>query len=191
MTLSKDDLRADMAQRRNALSEDERTALSEAAVRRLLELPELRAARSVFTYVAFGREVDTIPLIRMLLEMGKIVAVPLVVERGIMEAHRIRSLDDLAPGRFGILAPRAPCRLERAPEFTVCPGLAFTERGDRLGRGGAYYDHFLAAHPETFACGICYDFQVVKDLPKEATDRGVQAVVTDRRTIRTGRSCLG
>lgn len=184
MAPSKADLRAKMARARDSLSPEEAAALSEEAVRRLLDLPEVRAARSVFTYVASGREVDTRPLIRALLGAGKAVSVPLVVGRGRMEARRIRSLEELEPGRFGILAPPAGSPLEPSPEVTVCPGLAFTERGDRLGRGGAYYDAFLAEHPGTFACGLSYDFQVVDEIPREASDRRVAAVVTERRTIR-------
>lgn len=184
MASSKTDLRARMARARDALSPEEAAALSEEAVRRLLGLPEVRRARSVFTYVASGREVDTRPLIRALLGAGKVVSVPLVFGKGRMEARRIRSLEELEPGRFGILAPPRSSPLEPSPEVTVCPGLAFTERGDRLGRGGAYYDAFLAEHPSTFACGLAYEFQVVEEIPREASDRPLAAVVTERRTIR-------
>ena len=44
------------------------------------------------------------------------------------------------------------------PDILVCPLLAIDQQGYRLGRGGGYYDRYLAAH--TLQCfGIAYDWQ--------------------------------
>lgn len=184
MSSIKLELRKRLLEARDALDPGTVARLSERALARLLALPEVRAAGSVFTYVSCGGEVDTWPLIRRLLQDRKTVAVPLVVGRGVMEAHAIASLEDVAPGRFGILAPVVRNPLVGTPDVTICPGVAFTVRGERLGRGLAFYDRFLALHPDSFACGLCYEFQVVEELPIEEGDRPVRALVTESRTIR-------
>ncbi|MBN1444298.1 MAG: 5-formyltetrahydrofolate cyclo-ligase [Planctomycetes bacterium] len=183
MKTSKQEARLRMAAVLERFTRDEIEARSATIRERLLERPEVSSARSIFSYVSFGREVETRALIRDLLAMGKTVAVPRIAGRGIMEAHRIESLEDLAPGPFGILAPRSPAPLDGSPDVSVCPGVAFTERGERLGRGQAYYDRFLALHSETFAVAICFEEQIVAELPTEPTDRRMRLIITDRRAV--------
>lgn len=62
----------------------------------------------------------------------------------------------------------------------LVPGLAFTKRGHRLGRGGGYYDRYLAALPATsFKVGVCFAMQLVESMPMEAHDRQMDAIATE------------
>jgi 5-formyltetrahydrofolate cyclo-ligase len=64
----------------------------------------------------------------------------------------------------------APVSLAEA-DLGVGPGLAFTRCGKRLGRGGGFYDRALADLPRTVKrLGVCFEFQVVDDLPIEPHD---------------------
>ncbi len=66
------------------------------------------------------------------------------------------------------------------------PGLAFTKQGQRLGRGGGYYDRLLEQLPhQTIKVGICYDVQVLSSLPKEPHDQPVQFVITEHAIAQT------
>jgi 5-formyltetrahydrofolate cyclo-ligase len=70
-------------------------------------------------------------------------------------------------------------------DLVVTPGLAFDGAGGRLGRGGGFYDRFLIrARPAAFAAGFALREQVVGEVPAEATDARVDAVVTPERTMR-------
>jgi 5-formyltetrahydrofolate cyclo-ligase len=181
---SKAELRRRIAALAAALDLADRSDRSARIGARLLTLPEFRGAGTVFLPVSFGAEPDTRGIIQKLLDQGAVVAVPRIAGKGIMEAHRIRSLGDLAPGRFGIPAPVHPDPLEGTPVITVCPGVAFGSGGERLGRGKAYYDRFLAAHPGTFAVGICFEVQLAEGIPMTPEDRRMAAVVTEARVLR-------
>lgn len=62
-------------------------------------------------------------------------------------------------------------------ELILVPGLAFTRDGRRLGRGGGYYDRLLARLPAgTPKFGVCFDAQLVPDLPSEPHDQRVDVV---------------
>lgn len=136
-------------------------------------------AGSVFVYVSAGAEVVTLGLIEQMLAAGKTVAVPRVTaERGVMLPTVIGSLADLAPGRFGIPEPNTHQTLTQSPDLAIVPGLAFTRGGQRLGQGGGYYDRFLADHPATYKIGICFDEQVVDELPAAEHDVGMHEVIT-------------
>ncbi len=87
---------------------------------------------------------------------------------------------DLEVGPFGLLQPfeDAP---ELEPAVLFLPLLGFTDAGGRLGQGGGHYDRWLASHPGTVAVGLAWDCQLVEDLPLEAHDVRLTAVVTPTR----------
>ncbi len=82
--------------------------------------------------------------------------------------------------RYGLRSP-APPVVELDPaslDVVLVPGVAFARDGRRLGRGGGYYDRFLAALPSTVhLIGICHSRQVRDDLPSEAHDVRVHEVM--------------
>lgn len=77
--------------------------------------------------------------------------------------------------------------LGRGASVVVVPGLAFDERGGRLGRGGGHYDRFLRearAAGAIEAVAVAFDLQVVAEVPRLAHDEPVDAIVTETRWIR-------
>ena len=158
---------------------------SEALCCRLLELPELQRAKTVFCYVSCGGEVETHRLIDTLLAQGKQVVVPRCRAKGIMDLVPIVSLAELKPSRMGILEPDAeaacvePCEIE----FAVVPAVACGEDGSRLGQGGGYYDRFLETADCDFAA-ICLENFVFPTLPCEPHDRFMNIIVTQQRVLR-------
>jgi 5,10-methenyltetrahydrofolate synthetase len=181
---AKAELRKRISSAREALSSEDAAGRSAQIRRRVLEVPEVRAATSIFAYVSCGKEVDTPGLISDLLASGKTVLVPLITGDGIMEAHRIEGLGDLGPGKYGIPAPLAANPFQGTPDVTICPGVAFGPGGDRLGRGKGFYDRFLAAHPGTFAIGLAFAFQVVDGVPATPEDRKVDLIVMEDVSVR-------
>ncbi len=62
--------------------------------------------------------------------------------------------------------------LDLPSEDTLCitPLVACTVLGDRLGRGGGYYDRFFAKYQKIFKVGVCYREQVLAAIPTEPHD---------------------
>jgi 5-formyltetrahydrofolate cyclo-ligase len=92
---------------------------------------------------------------------------------------------DLIPSSSG-LRYREPAHLpERVVEpaaidLVITPGLAFTRTGLRLGRGGGYYDRLLAAlSPHTVTLGVCFELQVVPEIPAEEHDIALDGAITE------------
>ena len=67
------------------------------------------------------------------------------------------------------------------PHVVFVPLVGFSAAGGRLGQGGGHYDRWLAGHPQALAIGLAWDAQLVEDLPTEAHDRMLDAVVTPTR----------
>jgi 5-formyltetrahydrofolate cyclo-ligase len=69
----------------------------------------------------------------------------------------------------------------------VVPGIAFDRYGGRLGRGGGHYDTMMRqeAARHVFSVGAAFELQVLERVPVNDQDVKVDAVVTERKTIRT------
>ena len=113
--MTKSELRALIARQVAALPPDYCREADGAICRHVLDWEVYRQAKAVFCYVGTDREIDTRPILRDALDRGKVLAVPLCVAKGVMEARQIRSLENLVPGKYGILEPGPDCPLV-APE---------------------------------------------------------------------------
>jgi 5-formyltetrahydrofolate cyclo-ligase len=169
------------------LSERYRARADAAIAAQLTALPEYRAADTVFCFVGCGREIDTRPLLTDALARGKRLCVPLCTEPGKMEPREITALSDLTPGAYGILEPGEDSPRVQADEidFTVVPCLACDCAGRRLGRGGGYYDRFLALY-RAAAVLVCRERSLRPELPVEPHDRPVPWVLTERGLYEDG-----
>ena len=176
-------MRAWAREKRARMSCAEVAEKSAAIARRFFESAAYQQARNLFAFVSTGNEPDTLPILRAALCAGKSVLVPVCVEQGHMVAQQIFSLEELIPGRHGILAPQ---RGQAVPpeeiELVAVPGLAFDESLGRLGMGGGYYDRFLASTRAVFIA-LAYEWQMVETVPMHRLDQKMDLIVTERRTI--------
>lgn len=69
------------------------------------------------------------------------------------------------------------------PDLLLLPGLAFSKKGERLGKGKGFYDKFLDMF-KGVTVGIGFEEQIVEDLPVEQHDKKVSYLVTDKNFYR-------
>lgn len=153
---------------------------AEALFERFLALPEVEAADTVMVFYGTGREPDTLPLIRALLEKGKRVALPVVLPRRGMEARQVLDVDQLVPNRFGIPEPDQSCPVIGKREIAVAliPHLMCDREGYRLGWGGGYYDRWLADFTG-LTVSVCRPNRLMGHMPREEFDVPVKLVLTE------------
>ena len=98
-----------------------------------------------------------------------------------MIAVEIKSMDDLAPGAYGILEPKNPVESDVKFDFMLVPGLCFDKNKYRIGYGGGFYDRFIDKIGEdSCKVSIVYDFQLVDDLNPEEFDRPVDKLIIQK-----------
>jgi 5-formyltetrahydrofolate cyclo-ligase len=90
--------------------------------------------------------------------------------------------DALRIGPHSILEPTSePVPSEQLPEAEViiCPGLAANREGDRLGRGGGWYDRALRHASSSAPVWVLLNVdEVLETVPTHPWDRRVDAIVT-------------
>lgn len=168
-----------------ALSESEKLATDKKIFQNLLLLDILKC-KTVFTYISFGKEVETKDIIKLLLESGKRVCVPICRGNGLMEAKQISSEDELIRGMYGIYEPPESSLTVKPSELEliIAPGLAFGEDCTRLGRGAGYYDRFIEKAENAKVIALCREKNVFKTVPCDTHDRAVDVIVTEKRIIK-------
>ena len=181
----KKNLRSQFRRQRKQLDQVFLLRESAALCEKLLALPELNEAQTVFCYVSYGGEVETHRLIQQLLIKGKRVVVPRCRENGIMDCVPIKDLSELCASTMGILEPTedAPLIDWQAVDFAIVPAVACGEDGSRLGQGGGYYDRFLEQVHCPFAA-ICLEQFLLPTLPCEPHDQTMNIIVTQQRVLR-------
>jgi len=186
--MEKTQARREIERRIKLLNPQQRALGSARIASALMELPEFTAAGTVMLYMSIADEVDTVPIVEQALAQGKKVALPKVdLKAKIMTAWRITDIKrDLAAGAFGIREPAFSDSVSPAEiDFCLVPARGFDTLGNRLGRGGGYYDRFMALPGfRAVRCGVAFDFQLLHGLPHEPHDLPVDIIVTESRVIR-------
>jgi 5-formyltetrahydrofolate cyclo-ligase len=157
----------------------------------LLARDEVRRAATVTAYVSVGREPGTSRLIDGLRAAGKRVILPVVLPDLDLDWAVYEGDASLASSSYGLLEPTGPRLGPEAvatADAVLVPGLAVSDQGHRLGRGGGCYDRALGRVPlGTFTCALLYDGEVGLDVPTEPHDRPVLAAATPSGVTMLGR----
>lgn len=152
----------------------------------LLDIARLPAFASFSGYAPMGSEIDPAPLMARLAETGAGPCLPVAVSREAPLEFRLWDpREGLEPDAFGIPAPPLWADVV-LPDLVVAPLLAFDRRGMRLGQGAGHYDRTLAnlrAEKPVFVLGLAYSGQEVDEVPAEAHDEPLDAILTETEYI--------
>ncbi|MGA8893457.1 MAG: 5-formyltetrahydrofolate cyclo-ligase [Anaeromyxobacteraceae bacterium] len=163
-----------------------RAEASREVAARLATLPAWERAGTVALHATLGAEVSTDEIARRAAAAGKRIAWPRLAAGGRAMEFAACGLGELVPGPSRALEPpaSAPVVPVDAVDLVVVPGVAFDARGGRLGRGRGHYDATLPLlRPGAARIGIAFEVQVVPEVPGEAHDVALDAVVTEKRVL--------
>ena len=187
-------LRQQILSARNNLTTGQLIQQSKEVHKNLLSLKEIIECTTIFVYVSFRSEVETLTLIKTFLNLGKTVTVPITrVKEKRLDAIRITDPEtDLVPGYCNIPEPGEELCLRQKADPTeidliLLPGSVFDKRGGRFGYGGGYYDRFVSSIPRALRVGLAFDLQIVEKAPLQAHDELLDFIITETAVIRARR----
>ena len=174
-------LRAIVSQQRRILTKEQVADLSAKIIYQLERMAAFHEAKVIMLYYPIHNEVDLRPLLTKY-EGQKTFLLP-VTHRYSMEVRPYDGEDMMRRGRRGVPEPQT--KTWKGPiDLILVPGVVFDHQRHRIGRGGGFYDRFLAKHSHVKKFGVCYSFQLKKhEIPNMPTDQRMDRVITPQYTI--------
>lgn len=186
---SKAEIRKEMAVMIDRLSEGELAEKTREIEDRLFEFANFLEAKIALLYINNENEVVSRDIIQRTFDYNKIVVLPLVnTNANELKLYKIDNpVRDLKPGPEGCLQPDAEkCRVVpiECIDIAIIPGIAFDEKGGRIGSGDGYYDRLIPNLPiTTRKVALALDSQVIAQVPSESHDKQVDIIITEKRII--------
>jgi 5-formyltetrahydrofolate cyclo-ligase len=160
-------------------------ALSAAVVEYLVTWLGDEPGRTVLAYLPLPDEINLLPLMES--ATGARFVVTRTPDRGgDLAIHEL--VGPLEVHRLGFLQPHrsSPQLQSREVDIALLPGLAFDLFGNRLGRGGGYFDKLLPQlRPGARKVGVVPTALVVDQLPVAAHDVPMDYLATEEGVIAT------
>lgn len=136
--------------------------------------------KSIGCYLSFGHEPDTSQLIELAEESGIKVYCPNT--KNDRDLEFVRWSENQSRSELGFDVPVGDV-YNGTLDLVVVPALAVDPNGFRLGRGGGYFDKYLANFKGP-SVALVFDGELVSTLPLEQHDIAVHYTITPTQTIK-------
>lgn len=174
---AKKQVRELLAQKRRLLKKEDITEQSNQLIALLEKVPCFQSAKTVLLYYPTHNEVNLLPLVKRY-KREKTLLFPVVHRKKNMTACPYEGNEKMHRGKFNIPEPTTEPYTGKV-DLILLPGVAFDTNGNRLGRGGGYYDRYLAqVNKDTILIGVGYDFQLIEEVPAGTHDKKMDYVIT-------------
>ena len=178
--MTNEEIRFEMKKKRSSMPPSDVLAYSDAIFEKIKSLDFVFENTDFLVYKDFKNEVKTEKLIAHLINLGKKVANPITIGFDMIAA--IPDGSETVRDAFGIEIPKS-YKIMDSPEVIFVPLLACDEKKNRLGFGKGYYDRYMSKRA-ALKIGICYDFQITRDIAANEWDIPLDIIVTEKRIIR-------
>ena len=186
---TKDEIRDEITTILKSLSEKDIVEITKGIENRLFEFANFLEARIALLYINNVNEVNTRSILKRCFDYNKILVLPLINSNS--QEFRLLKIDnldfDLKPGPNGVLEPDIE-RCKTVPieciDIAIIPGVAFDEKGGRIGSGDGYYNRLIPKLPiTTRKVSLAFDSQILPQVPTESHDKYVDIIITEKRII--------
>ena len=190
MTMTKDEIRKNLISKRNSLSKKTVQKNSNLIIKNLI--PYVREVKNIMIFMNMGNEIEITKLIE--LYPDKKYYIPKTFPKREMKIN-IYEKENLILHKFGYYESSSDIfHNEEILDLIIVPAIAFDYEKNRIGFGGGYYDTFLnkiiSNNPSNeknrnkpLFIGICYDFQLIENIPSEKHDIKMDIVITEKNVI--------
>ncbi|WP_022667273.1 5-formyltetrahydrofolate cyclo-ligase [Desulfospira joergensenii] len=190
MKNTKNSVLAQVDERFGALTEEELGKKSEAIEEKLFEFANFMESQLSLLYTPLNSKIiQTESIIERTLQIEKGVILPVFTEaKNSFLLYKISDFaKDLVINSDGILEPD-PGRCKKIfleeVDIAIIPGLAFDDKGGRVGFGNNYYTKLITKLPETCRkVALAYEEQMVDQVHMESRKFTLDIIITDERVI--------
>lgn len=185
LQIKKDEIRKQILEKRSNLSFEEVDKKSELIIENLT--PYLKNAQNIMIFTDMKNEVRITKLIELYPEKNFFISKIVNSKNREMKINKYNE-NELVLHKFGYYESSSDDFYdEKILDIVVVPALAFDSSKNRIGFGGGYYDTFLnkvrEKNKNTLFIGVCYDFQMIEEVPIEGHDITLDLVINESEVL--------
>jgi 5-formyltetrahydrofolate cyclo-ligase len=151
----------------------------------LIKLCNQLGAKSVGIYLSFGSEPATDAFVVAAKAAGITLYAPRTGPDSTMEFAHLEG--PTQSSELGFLQPNGEIVEPEDLALIIAPALSVDSFGNRLGRGGGFFDRYLE-HFDGPVAAVVYEHELVPSLPSEPHDKQVQYAVTPSKIQALGQA---
>ena len=182
VSIEKSALRKHLLEKRDATSAELRDIASERIHENLKKNSSFIDAKNIACYSPIGSEVNTHDIMLNILEQGKNLLLPRIIDDNI-QFYIVTNLEKLEKGSFEIMEPKDSCERAKKIDCVLIPTVGASKLGVRLGYGKGYYDRFLSS-TDAVKISVTYSKQIVKSIPSDSHDIKIDWIVTEDGNVK-------
>ena len=185
LQIKKDEIRKQILEKRSNLSLEEVNKKSELIIENLT--PYLKNAQNIMIFMDMKNEVRITKLIELYPEKNFFISKIVNSKNREMKINKYNE-NELVLHKFGYYESSSDDFYdEKILDIVIVPALAFDSSKNRIGFGGGYYDTFLnkvrEKNKNTLFIGVCYDFQMIEEVPIEGHDITLDLVINESEVL--------
>ncbi|VTX59355.1 5-formyltetrahydrofolate cyclo-ligase [uncultured Leptotrichia sp.] len=185
LQIKKDEIRKQILEKRSNLSLEEVDKKSELIIENLT--PYLKNAQNIMIFTDMKNEVRITKLIELYPEKNFFISKIVNSKNREMKINKYNE-NELVLHKFGYYESSSDDFYdEKILDIVIVPALAFDSSKNRIGFGGGYYDTFLnkvrGKNKNTLFIGVCYDFQMIEEVPIEGHDITLDLVINESEVL--------
>ena len=185
LQIKKDEIRKQILEKRSNLSLEEVDKKSELIIKNLS--PYLKNAQNIMIFTDMKNEVRITKLIELYPEKNFFISKIVNSKNREMKINKYNE-NELVLHKFGYYESSSDDFYdEKILDIVIVPALAFDSSKNRIGFGGGYYDTFLnkvrEKNKNTLFIGVCYDFQMIEEVPIEGHDITLDLVINESEVL--------
>ena len=174
----KKQIRREIKQLKDCISPEEKLKRSVVILSKLEKNRTFQNASCVMLYWSMEDEVQTHDFVIKWAAHKEIILPS--VQNDVLALRKFEGIQRLKTGeKYGIQEPEGEdfIDIDRI-DVVIVPGIAFDKENNRMGRGKAYYDRLLNKL-KAYKIAVCFDFQLIENVPVDEYDVKMDEVITD------------
>lgn len=185
----KNEIRKEVANKLAPISKKVLTEKNQRVAKRLFEFANFLESNIALLYIHKPNEVSTENIIKQCYHFNKIVVLPAFnTEKRSMNLLKVDNPEvELLKGSRGIMEPDInQCKIVPIDviDIAIIPGVAFDEKGGRIGSGEGYYDRLIPKlSATTRKVALAFEDQILMQVPMTSHDKHVDIIITEKRII--------
>ena len=183
--LEKDKIRRKILEKRNNLSTEEVEKKSDLIIENLGKF--IKNAENIMIFMDMKNEVRITKLMKLYPEKSFFIPKITDSKNREMKINKYKE-NELVLHKFGYYeSSSSDFYNENILDIVIVPAIVFDFEKNRIGFGGGYYDTFLKKvrekNKKVLFVGVCYDFQIVDEVPTESHDMILNFIVSENKVI--------